>query len=121
MDPLHNAANIIRNKRDGLAKTVTPMELKAKLDNNEDFVLLDVRGEDEWKFLHLDTPQSLLMPLPELRKRLGELSRDDEVIILCRTSVRAYQAQRILEGAGFQNVKFMEGSLSAWPYEDYLS
>ena len=121
MDPLHNAANIIRNKRDGLAKTVTPMELKAKLDNNEDFVLLDVRGEDEWKLLHLDTPQSLLMPLPELRKRLGELSRDDEVIILCHTSVRAYQAQRILEGAGFQNVKFMEGSLSAWPYEDYLS
>jgi len=121
MDPLHNAANIIRNKRDGLAGTITPMEVKVKLDNNEDFVLLDVRGEDEWKLLHFDVKQSLLVPLPELRKRLGELSRDDEIIIFCRTSVRAYQAQRILEGAGFKNVKFMEGSTSAWPYEDYLS
>ena len=121
MDPLHNAANIIRNKRDGLARIVTPMEVKGKLDNNEDFVLLDVRGEDEWKLQRFDVKQCLLLPLPELRKRLGEISKDDEIIIYCRTSVRAYQAQRILEGAGFTNVKFMEGSLSAWHYEDYLS
>jgi len=120
MDPLHHAANIIRNKRDGLARTVTPMEVKVKLDNDEDFVLLDVRGEDEWKLQHFDVKQSLLLPLPELRNRLGELSRGDEIVIFCHTSARAYQAQRILEGAGFQNVKFMEGSLSAWPYEDYL-
>lgn len=121
MDPLHNAANIIKNKRDGLASSVSPMDVKAKLDNNEKFVLLDVRGEDEWKLLHFDVPQSRLIPLPELRKRLDELSTDDEIIIFCQTSVRAYQSQRILEGAGFKNVKFIEGSLSAWPYDDYLS
>ncbi len=121
MDLLHNAANIIRNKREGLARAVTPMEVKTKLDNNENFVLLDVRGEDEWKLLHYDAPQSRLIPLPELRRRLNELSKDDEIIIFCRTSLRAYQAQRILEGLGFRSVKFMEGSLSAWPYEDYLS
>jgi NADPH-dependent 2,4-dienoyl-CoA reductase/sulfur reductase-like enzyme/rhodanese-related sulfurtransferase len=121
MDPLHNAANLIRNKRDGLARTVNPMELKKKLDNNEKFILLDVRGEDEWQLSRLDVPQSLLIPLPELRKRLKELNKDDQIIIYCHTSVRAYQAQRILEGAGFRDVKFMEGSLSAWPYEEYLS
>jgi len=121
MDPLHNAANLIRNKRDKLARTVNPMELKEKLDNNEKFVLLDVRGEDEWELVRLNVPQSLLIPLPELRERLSELHTDDEIIIYCHTSVRAYQAQRILEGAGFKDVKFIEGSLSAWPYEDYLS
>ncbi|MHB8105803.1 MAG: rhodanese-like domain-containing protein [Dehalococcoidales bacterium] len=36
--------------------------------------------------------------------------------MLCRTSIRAYQAQRILAGAGFKNVRFMDGSISAWPY-----
>jgi NADPH-dependent 2,4-dienoyl-CoA reductase/sulfur reductase-like enzyme/rhodanese-related sulfurtransferase len=121
MDPLHQAANLIRNKWDEFARTVTPMDVKAKLDNNESFVLLDVRGEDEWELQHFDTSQSLLLPLTELRERLDELSRDDEIIIFCHTSVRAYQTQRILDGAGFKNVKFMEGSLSAWPYEDYLS
>jgi rhodanese-related sulfurtransferase len=38
-----------------------------------------------------------------------------------RTSVRAYQAQQILDGAGFRNVKFMEGSLNAWPYDIYTA
>ena len=121
IDPLHHAANVIRNKRSGLAATQTPMELKAKLDNNDDFVLLDVRNEDEWKQVRFDVAQALLLPLPELRKRLAELSPDDEIIIFCHTSVRAYQAQRILEGAGYRNVKFMEGSLSAWPYDEYLN
>jgi len=97
------------------------MEVKAKLDNGDNFVLLDVREEDEWKMLHFDVEQSRLLPLPELRKRLSELSPDDDITIFCHTSVRAYQTQRILEGAGYKNVKFMEGSLSAWPYDEYLN
>ena len=121
MDPLHQAANVIRNKQAGIAKTVIPMEVKTKLDNNEDFILLDVREETEWKTQHFEVPQSRLIPLPKLRARLKELDRNKEIIIFCHTSVRAYQTQRILEGAGFTNVKFMEGSLSAWPYDDYLS
>jgi NADPH-dependent 2,4-dienoyl-CoA reductase/sulfur reductase-like enzyme/rhodanese-related sulfurtransferase len=121
MDLLHNAANVIRNKKSGQAKTLTPMELIAKLDNNDDFVLLDVRNEEEWKMVHFDVHQAQLLPLPELRKRLGELSPDDEIVIFCHTSVRAYQAQRLLEGAGYRNVKFLEGSLSTWPYDDYLN
>ena len=32
-------------------------------------------------------------------------------------SLRGYEAQRILEGEGFKNVKFMDGGIMAWPYE----
>jgi NADPH-dependent 2,4-dienoyl-CoA reductase/sulfur reductase-like enzyme/rhodanese-related sulfurtransferase len=116
MDPLHNAANVIRNKISGIAKAITPQEVKAKLDKNEKFILLDVRSNMEWQAQRIDAPQVKLIPLPELRKRMGELSKDLEIVTICRTSIRAYQAQRILDGAGFQNVKFMDGSISAWPY-----
>jgi hypothetical protein len=27
------------------------------------------------------------------------------------------QAQRILDGAGFKDVKFMDGSIASWPYQ----
>jgi len=91
--------------------------LKQKLDSNDRFVLLDVRSEMEWQEARLNTPRARLIPLPELRKRLGELSPDDEIIIYCKTSLRAYKAQRILDGAGFKNVRFVDGSLDAWPYE----
>ena len=49
-------------------------------------------------------------------RAVDELGKDEDIVIFCQTSVRAYQAQRILDGAGFKNVKFMEGSIAAWPY-----
>jgi len=117
LDPLHNAANVIRNKQSGFARTLTPAEVKNKLEKGDRFVLLDVRSPLEWTAQRIEAEQVRLIPLPELRRRLGELSRDEEIVIYCRTSVRAYQAQRILDGAGFKNVTFMDGSLDAWPYE----
>jgi NADPH-dependent 2,4-dienoyl-CoA reductase/sulfur reductase-like enzyme/rhodanese-related sulfurtransferase len=117
MDPLHNAANVIRNKQSGQARSLTPLEVKRKLDSGEDFILLDVRSPAEWQAQRIEAGQVRLIPLPELRRRIGELPRDKEIVTVCRTSVRAYQAQRILDGAGFKNVKLMDGSLAAWPYE----
>ena len=116
MDPLHHAANVIRNKQAGYARALTPQEVKNKLDKGEKFVLLDVRSPLEWKAQRIEAPQVKLIPLPELHQRMGELSKDDEIVVLCRTSIRAYQAQRILDGAGFKNVRFMDGSIAAWPY-----
>jgi NADPH-dependent 2,4-dienoyl-CoA reductase/sulfur reductase-like enzyme/rhodanese-related sulfurtransferase len=121
MDPLHHAANVIRNKQAGYARAFTPQEVKNKLDKGEKFVLLDVRSPAEWKDQRIEAPQVKLLPLPELRQKMGELAKDDEIVVLCRTSIRAYQAQRILDGAGFKNVRFMDGSLSAWPYETVSS
>jgi NADPH-dependent 2,4-dienoyl-CoA reductase/sulfur reductase-like enzyme/rhodanese-related sulfurtransferase len=117
MDPLHHAANVIRNKQAGYARAISPQELKSKLDKNEKFVLLDVRSPMEWKEQRIEAPQTKLLPLPELYERMGELAKDDEIVIYCRTSIRAYQAQRILDDAGYKNVCFVDGSLDAWPYE----
>jgi len=119
MDPLHNAANVIRNKQSGYAKAITPIEVKNKLENREDFILLDVRSPGEWDIRRLEATQAKLLPLRELRARIDELPKDTEIVTFCQTSVRAYQAQRILEGAGFETIKFMEGSIAAWPYEIY--
>jgi NADPH-dependent 2,4-dienoyl-CoA reductase/sulfur reductase-like enzyme/rhodanese-related sulfurtransferase len=117
MDPLHDAANIIRNKQSGLARSITPLEVWNKLKNNDDFILLDVRSLKEWQTQRIDARQARLIPLPELHGRTDELPRDGEIVIYCKVGPRAYKAQRILDGEGFTNVKFMDGSLEAWPYE----
>jgi NADPH-dependent 2,4-dienoyl-CoA reductase/sulfur reductase-like enzyme/rhodanese-related sulfurtransferase len=117
IDPLHHAANVIRNKLNGVSPALTMQQVKEKVDKKEDFILLDVRSIMEWKAQYIPAPQALLIPLPELRQRLDELPQDKEIVVYCRTSARAYQAQRILMGAGFKNVKFMDGSILAWPYE----
>jgi len=56
------------------------------------------------------------IPLGKLRSRLGELPADKEIVVFCKISVRGYEAQRILDGAGFSNVRFLDGGLAAWPY-----
>ncbi len=117
MDPLHAAANVVRNKLSGMAQGLTPAQLKARLDNNEDFILLDVRGTEEWAKWRIEAPQVKLVPLPLLRKDASQLPRDKEIIVLCRRGARAYQAARILAGEGFTDVKFLEGSLAAWSYD----
>ncbi len=117
LDPLHNAANVIRNKQSGYARALTPVEVENKLQSGDDFILLDVRSPGEWEAYRIETPQSRLLPLRELRRRLDELPKDAEIVTFCQTSVRAYQAQRILDGAGFKDVKFMDGSIASWPYE----
>jgi NADPH-dependent 2,4-dienoyl-CoA reductase/sulfur reductase-like enzyme/rhodanese-related sulfurtransferase len=117
LDPLHNAANVIRNKREGYARALTPMEVESKFESGDDFIFLDVRSPGEWDIQRIQAPQTKHLPLRELRQKLAQLPKDTEIVTSCHSSVRAYQAQRILEGAGFKDVKFMDGSIAAWPYE----
>ncbi|MFC1861291.1 FAD-dependent oxidoreductase [Chloroflexota bacterium] len=117
MDPLHNAANVIRNKQSGFGRAITPMQVKSKLDNGEDFVLLDVRRKEEWDEYRIDLPQVKLLPTGELRKKLDTLQKGKETILYCKVGVRAYQSQLVLDDAGFERVKYMDGSIDAWPYD----
>ena len=57
-------------------------------------------------------PGALNIPLPELRARLGELPRDREIHIICRSAQRAYYATRILLQNGFNAKNISGGMLS---------
>ncbi len=116
-DPVHHAANIIRNKIASLAVGLTPAQVKTKLDASEDFILLDVRTPKEWDIWRIEAPQTKYIPQNMLLERAGELPQDKEIVVSCRAGARAYQTTRMLRSLGFSNVKFLEGSLMAWPYQ----
>ena len=93
------------------------MKVKEKMSNGEDFILLDVRGPPEYEAMRIEDPRVKLVPLGRLRASLDELPKDKEIIPFCKISLRGYEAQRILEGAGFENVHFMDGGVVAWPFD----
>jgi rhodanese-related sulfurtransferase len=66
--------------------------------------------------MHIEDPRIKLIPLGLLRKRAEELPKDKEIIVFCKISLRGYEAQRILDGLGYENVKFMDGGVLWWPY-----
>ncbi|MFZ7103927.1 MAG: rhodanese-like domain-containing protein [Peptococcaceae bacterium] len=39
-----------------------------------------------------------------------------EIIIFCKISLRGYEAQRILEEKGFNDVKFLDGGIVGRPF-----
>ena len=115
MDNLITAANVVRNKRDGLMVGITAEEVHRKIEANEDFFLLDARSPEEYAEVRL--PKSTLIPLGALRRRLAEVPRDREIVCYCAISLRGYEASRVLVGAGFANVKVLDGGLAMWPFE----
>jgi NADPH-dependent 2,4-dienoyl-CoA reductase/sulfur reductase-like enzyme/rhodanese-related sulfurtransferase len=117
IDPIATAAHILANKLDGIAKSISPLEAKRRIDNGNDVVLLDVRTPDEYRMLRLPYANVIHIPLGALRGRTGELPNNKDILAFCKISMRGYEAQLILNSAGFERVWFIEGGLVAWPFE----
>jgi len=72
--------------------------------------LLDVREPVE---LAVEcVPGAVNIPMGQLRSRLGELPRDREILVVCRSAQRAYYATRILLQNGFKARNISGGMLS---------
>jgi len=116
IDVAQHTANIARNKMCGLAQCIGAADLKKKLETDEDFVVLDVRTEEQFKARHLKDNRVKLIVLGDLRESIDQIPRDKEIILICALGTRSYEALRILKGAGFENVKYLEAGLQGWPY-----
>jgi NADPH-dependent 2,4-dienoyl-CoA reductase/sulfur reductase-like enzyme/rhodanese-related sulfurtransferase len=117
IDPIATAAHVLANKLEGIAKSVSPLEAKRRIDRGDDFIFLDVRTPDEFRALRLPYDNVIHIPLGALRDKAGALPKDRDILAFCKISMRGYEAQLILNAMGFQRVWFVEGGLVAWPFE----
>lgn len=110
-------AHVMQNKLDGLMDGITSLELKKKLDEKVKMLLIDVRNPDEFEEMRFGIGE-VLIPLGQLRSRIGELPEDKStpIVTWCKISLRGYEAALILKANGYTNVKVLEGGLMAWPF-----
>ena len=94
------------------ANAISVEELKQRLDAGEKPFVLDVRNPDEYAICSIEG--SHLIPLGELPDRLGELDRDQEIIIHCKMGGRGGQALQLLREQGFDQCKNLTGGILAW-------
>jgi sulfur-carrier protein adenylyltransferase/sulfurtransferase len=89
-------------------------EIKSLREFPAGAVALDVRNEDEVRDLPLPShvSNSVHIPLPELGRRLGDLSREATYVTVCRSGQRSLRAQTLLLEAGFANVLNLRSGLS---------
>ena len=108
-DPVNLAGMAAQNVLAGDVQLAQWSDL-AKLDRDRT-VVLDVRSDQERQGGSI--PDSLHIPLPQLRARLGELPRDKEIIVHCASGQRSYYACRTLNQRGFRT-RNLAGSYRTW-------
>jgi len=90
---------------------IDPVEVKAKIDRGDKFVLIDVREPHEYQICRI--PTAKLIPLGELPKRLNEFDPDIEITAHCKSGMRSAKAVALLKQAGFR-ARNMKGGILAW-------
>lgn len=94
---------------------ITAAELKKKFQRKEEFILLDVREQNEFDDGHI--PGAVHMPLGKLAAGAQHLKHDCEIIVYCRSGGRSARAAEILKKAGFKRVINLTGGILAWEKE----
>ena len=97
-------------------------ELKAKVDNDDDFVIVDIQTVENYLKKHI--PNALSIPQEDLAKRYKELPKDKEIIITAAgkkvdTCNLCIQGTKTLISLGFSNVKHFREGVLGWESKGY--
>ncbi len=105
-DPINLAGMAAQNVLAGLVQTAQWHEV-----GKTDSLILDVRDKHERDAGSI--PNSIHIPLGELRQRLNELPKDRELLVHCQSGQRSYTACRMLTQHGFR-CRNLTGSYRTW-------
>ncbi|MBC7418578.1 MAG: rhodanese-like domain-containing protein [Pedobacter sp.] len=93
-------------------KEISVQELKQKIDNKEDFQLIDVREPFEYEVSNLAGEN---IPLGGILIETDAIAKDKPVIVQCRSGKRSAAAIMQLEQQfGFENLYNLKGGIVAW-------
>ncbi len=93
-------------------ESITPGELKTRLDAGDRPELLDVR--EPWEFELARIEGARLIPMGELSERVSKLDPEAETVVICHHGNRSAYVARALGQAGFAKVFNLDGGLDAY-------
>jgi sulfur-carrier protein adenylyltransferase/sulfurtransferase len=101
--------------REEAVKEITVLELKNLIDAQADFQLIDVREPFEFEIANLNGE---LIPMGDMVDKAGQIARDKQVVIHCRSGRRSADIIRELQRRfGFSNLYNLKGGILAWARE----
>jgi rhodanese-related sulfurtransferase len=95
-------------------KEISVQELKEKMDDGEDFQLIDVREDFEYEMSNLGGE---LIPLSGITIESGKIEKNKPVVVMCRSGKRSAAAIMQLEQQGFKDLYNLKGGILAWADE----
>jgi molybdopterin/thiamine biosynthesis adenylyltransferase/rhodanese-related sulfurtransferase len=92
--------------------TIEPAALAAELRGGRPPLLLDVREPHEWEIARIEGAR--LLPLGQLPARLAEIDPHAAIVTYCHHGMRSMRALEVLRGAGYGNVRSLDGGIDGW-------
>ncbi len=105
-----------------MARLMSSTELQTRVENSEDFVLIDVLPPEEYEREHI--PGAINIPLDQLAEQAKvQLNKNQRVVVYGRThdDESSHQAAEILEGMNFRKISDFDGGLQAWKRAGFLT
>lgn len=96
----------------GMNFEITPEQVKAKLENGEAPLLLDIR--EPWEFATARIEGSKHLPMSEVPARVAELDPEANIVVVCHAGVRSAHVTEWLRENGFQKAQSMSGGIDRW-------
>ncbi|MCK5625700.1 rhodanese-like domain-containing protein [Candidatus Bathyarchaeota archaeon] len=96
---------------------ITVEQAKSLIESKPSLIILDVRTQEEYDSGHIE--RVILIPIDELENRLDELSKNDELLVYCRTGRRSSNAMNILQADGFTKIFHMNDGITGWIQAGY--
>jgi len=98
--------------------SISPRELKQKLDSGESLILLDVREPHERAFCSISAPAPILdlhIPMGAVPSRLDDFqNRDEMLVIYCHHGVRSMVVAEWLAKRVQRSIGNLDGGIDAW-------
>ena len=105
----------MEKENESMIKQITVLELKNKLDKNEDLQIIDVRELYEYEICNLNGE---LIPLGEVSQNLHKIAVKKQVIVYCHHGTRsAIAIKYIQENTSFSNLYNLTGGIHTWAKE----
>lgn len=107
--------NDIKMNREISFKQVTAKEAKELMDSLTNFVILDVRSEEEYNEYHIKN--AILIPDYEIIEKAERILKDKNqtIFVYCRSGRRSKAASKNLTKLGYKNI-IEFGGVNNWPY-----
>ena len=96
-------------------KEIDVHSLKHKLDNKENFILLDVREKQELEVCQIK--EALHIPMGVVPVRLNEINFDKPIVVMCKSGGRSAQVCQYFTDQGYSNLYNLRGGITSWALE----
>jgi rhodanese-related sulfurtransferase len=94
------------------AQNISSREAKTIIDKKKDIFLLDVRTPQENSQARL--PGSVLIPIGEFERRIGEVPRNRTILVYCAVGSRSRPVAELLSQRGYKEVYNMTDGIVGW-------